>query len=176
MSKVTNLNPQVIELLKPIINNTTKLYYRKKYQQSQPAFSQIRLSESEAEKAAKRECIHMIFKADGSIDYIPEPCDQEGYKICPVCGRLIPLKFESKNEDTLMSAIEVVNQMVFFGTILGLRADAIKTLIGIKAVLPDVAQLVREINEYVKLDDSNRETMDTLGKEYGGHNSLSSWY
>lgn len=162
----TKLHPQVIELLKPIIMNTTKLYEKMKYANNYPVFGQIKNSESDEEKRIKRECVHMVFEPDGSIKYIPEDCDKPGYQKCPVCHKLVPLKFEEKNEETLLDSIDVLNQLVFFGAMLGLRADALKVIIGVKSVMPDLVQLNHELNDYVKLDSSNADSMENLAAEY----------
>lgn len=174
--KNNGLHPQVIELLKPIILNTTKLYIKKQQTLGIPAFSQISTHESDAEKNAKKECVHMIFTPTGEIEFIPEECaDKPGYKVCPVCDRYVPLKFEEKNVETLLDSIDVLNQLAFFGALLGLRADALKTIIGVKVVMPDIAKLVDQLNTYVKLDETNSETMDTFASEYTANKSYASW-
>ncbi len=160
------IDPQVIELLAPIIQNTTNLYKKQQLLETQPLYSQVRINDTEEEKRAKRECIHMIFTQDGSIEYIPKDCDKEGYKKCPVCKKYIPLKFEEKNVQTLLDAIDVINQVAFFGTMMKLRADRIKTLIALKSILPDVVQLAHEMNTYVALDQNNTDGMDSIGAEY----------
>ena len=129
-----------------------------------------------AEKKAKRECMHMIFNEDGTLKYIIEDCDKEGYKRCPVCKKYIPLKFEEKNVQTLLDAIDVLNQIAFFGAMENLKADRIKTLIALKAIMPDVVQLAHELNTYVTLDQNTTEGMDSIATEYTDRmTGLTSW-
>jgi len=170
------INPQVIELLVPIIQNTTNLYKKQKMLDAQPLYSQVRINDTEDEKRAKRECMHMIFNEDGTIKYIIEDCDKEGYKRCPVCKKYIPLKFEEKNVQTLLDAIDVLNQIAFFGAMENLKADRIKTLIALKAILPDVVQLAHELNTFVTLDQNTNEGMDSIATEYTDRMSgLTTW-
>lgn len=160
------LNPQVAELLKPIIMNTTMLYNKQQYASSMPVFSQISLKETDDEKKAKKECMHMIFNQNGLIEYILEECDRPGYKLCPVCKKYVPLEFKDEHVNVLLEAIDIINQLAFFGTLLGLRADGIKTLIGLKAVLPDVVTLLDQLNKYVRLDSKNADNLSSFASEY----------
>jgi hypothetical protein len=169
------INPQVVELLVPIIQNTTNLYKKQKMLDAQPLYSQVRINDTEDEKRAKRECMHMIFNEDGTLKYIPEDCDKEGYKRCPVCKKYIPLKFEEKNVQTLLDAIDVLNQIAFFGAMMNLKADRIKTLIALKAILPDVVQLAHELNTFVTLDQNTAESMDSIATEYTDRMGLTNW-
>ena len=65
-----------------------------------------------------------------------------------------------------MDAIAVVNQLVFFGLLNGLRAEPLETLISVKTQLPAAAQLLKELNQYVKNETQNNNDASNIGTEY----------
>ena len=48
----------------------------------------------------------------------------------------------------------------------GLKAEPIATLISIKSTLPSVAQLAKELNDFVKRETASNETVSNIGTEY----------
>lgn len=171
------IDPKVIEFIKPIILNTTRLYVKMKDQDSRP-FTRYRNSETDAEKQAKKECLHMIFNQEGKIEYILDTCESKpGYGVCAVCHKLVPYNFDENNENTMLDSIDVLNQLAFFAIILGLDINALKTIISMKATMPDVVQLVHEMNTYVRLTNSNNDAMNNgIGSLYGDPTKITNCY
>jgi hypothetical protein len=73
-----------------------------------------------------------------------------------------------------MDAIAVVNQLVFFGLLNGLRAEPLETLISVKTQLPAAAQLLKELNQYVKNETQNNNDASNIGTEYAIPNQFRS--
>ena len=48
----------------------------------------------------------------------------------------------------------------------GLKAEPVSTLISLKQTLPSVAQLAKDLNEFVKKENNSRETIANIGTEY----------
>ncbi len=121
-------------------------------------------NEPESVKEIKKSCVHITY--DGPEYRLRVEKTPDGKLVCRACGREINTKFDDSAVKTLMDAIAVVNQILLFGMLNGLKAEPIKTLISLKRTLPAAAQLMRELNEYVKRDDQNKEAELNIGAEY----------
>ena len=66
----------------------------------------------------------------------------------------------------LLDARKVVEQILWFGMINRLKPDVVATLIDMKKTLPAIAQIAAELNDYVKREETNNDTVDNLGSEY----------
>lgn len=153
------IHPSVDALIKPIIETMTKIDIA---QQSNPLVGSH--NEPDYIKEAKKSCVHITF--DGSDYKIRADKTSDGRLVCQVCGREIATAFDKNAVDILMQATKIINQIAFFGMLNGLMAEPLATLISIKRTLPAAAQLLSELNEYVKRDESNADTVNNIGVEY----------
>lgn len=153
------IHPSVDALIKPIIATMTKIDIA---QQSNPIVDPH--NEPEYIKEAKKSCVHITF--DGSDYKLRAAETDDGRLVCQVCGREIATKFDKSAVDTLMEATKVINQIVFFGMLNGLKAEPLATLISLKRALPAAAKLIAELNEYVKRDESSSDAVSNIGNEY----------
>lgn len=153
------IHPSVDALIKPIISTMTKIDIA---QQSNPIVGSH--NEPEYIKEAKKSCVHITY--DGSDYKFRAVETDDGRLVCQVCGREIATKFDKSAVDTLMEATKIINQIVFFGMLNGLKAEPLATLISLKRTLPAAAQLLAELNEYVKRDESNSDAVSNIGNEY----------
>lgn len=152
------IHPSVDALIKPIVYEMTKIDIA---QQTNPIIGSH--NEPDYIKEAKKSCVHITF--DGN-DYRLRT-EKRGDKLyCTVCGREINTKFDKSAVDTIMESIKVVNQLLLFGMLNGLKAEPIATLISLKRTLPSVAQILSELNEYVKIDEQSADSEKNIGIEY----------
>lgn len=157
------IHPSVDAIIKPIIAEMTKIDLA---QQTNPIIGAH--NEPEYIKEAKKSCVHITF--DGT-DYRPRiEKTADGKLLCRVCGREINTKFDKTAVDTLVEANKVINQLLFFGMINGLKAEPIANLISLKRTIPAAAQLLSELNEYVKRDESSTDSERNIGLEYNSGN------
>lgn len=156
---VNQVSPAVIEMLKPIIDAMTTVNMRQKFDQSLGPHT-----ESHDVKEMKKKCVHVIFEDN---DYhLAVKRQENGMLKCTVCGREINTKFDKDAVDTLMAAIPVLNGLVMFGMLIGLRPEPLNMLISLKSVLPSAAQLQLELNQFVNKTDKNADAVNNLGMEY----------
>lgn len=153
------IHPSVDAVIKPIVYDMTKIDIT---QQNNPALGAH--NEPDYVKEAKKSCVHITF--DGNDYRLRTQRNADGKLVCNVCGREINTTFDKTAVDTLMEATKVVNQILLFGMLNGLRAEPIQTLISLKKTLPAAAQLLSELNEYVKRDESNSDSVNNIGIEY----------
>lgn len=157
------IHPSVDALVKPIIATMTKIDIA---QQSNPIVGSN--NEPDYIKEAKKSCVHITF--DGSDYKLRVAKTNDDRLVCQVCGREIATKFDKHAVDTLMEATKIINQIAFFGMLNGLKAEPLATLISLKKTLPAAAQLLSELNEYVKRDESNSDAVSNIGVEYNSPN------
>lgn len=153
------IHPSVDALIKPIIYDMTKIDIA---QRTNPIIGSH--NEPLGVKQRKKSCVHITF--DNNEYRLRAHKNADGKLVCDVCGRVINTKFDQSAVDTLYAANEVFNQLVFFGMLNGLKAEPLATLISIKEAIPDAAQLLTEMNEYVKRDNSASESERNIGTEY----------
>lgn len=156
---MVQIHPAVRAIMEPIIDQMTQIYIRNKaYPMVGPH------TESEAEKLIKRRCVHYIKNQSGEIVMPIEKID--GDWICQACGRKINLKFNQDCVDSIMRTIEVLDGLVAFAPQQKLQAEPLRSLIDIKELLPLVAKLQAELNEFVKRDDSANAATGSLTADY----------
>ena len=157
----TNLkiNPAVDAVIKPIVYDMTRIDIA---QRTNPIIGTH--NEPDYIKETKKRCVHIIFE-NGEYR-LATAKNSEGKLVCRACGRTIGVKFDSSAVDTLTNAIEVINQLLLFGMLNGLRAEPIETLISLKSTLPAAAQILKELNEYVKRDNAAADDAGNFGTEY----------
>lgn len=153
------IHPSVDALIKPIVHEMTKIYLTEK---QNPVIGQH--NEPPYIKEMKKACVHIVF--EGNEFKIPHHRDENGKLICDACGREIATKFDNTAVDKITDCITVINQLLFFGMINGLKAEPINTLISLKKALPGVAQLMRELNEYIKREEATKDSERNIGAEY----------
>ena len=61
---------------------------------------------------------------------------------------------------------KVVNQIVMFGILQGLRLDPIKTLISVKHVLPDISALALSLGQFMTSGTNSVESLGDIGSEF----------
>lgn len=153
------IHPSVDAVIKDIVYDLTTIDIT---QQSNPMLGCH--NEPEAVKEKKKECVHITY--DGNDYRLRTKKTAEGKLICEVCGREINTKFDNSAIETLMDATKVINQILLFGMLNGLSAAPIMTLISLKKTLPAAAQLLKELNEYVKRDEAAADSERNIGVEY----------
>ena len=157
--ELMKISPDVIQVIKPIIDDMSKIDLEQRMNanlgpQNEPI----------AVKEIKKSCVHIIWT--GRDFQISVKKTDDGRLVCTACGREICQKFDKSSVDAIMNAIPVVNQVLFFGMLNGMKAEPIQTLISLKRTLPAVAQLAHELNEYVSRSDKASEALDNIGAEY----------
>lgn len=165
MATNLKIHPTVDAVIKPIVYDMTRIDIT---QRTNPVIGTN--NEPEFVREMKKQCVHIIFE-NGEFRLATSKND-EGKLVCRACGRVINTKFDKTAVEKIMDCIEVINQILFFGMLNGLRAEPIQTLISIKKTLPAAAQLLNELNEFVKRDDSAAESASNIGAEYAIHNSM----
>ena len=153
------IHPNVDAVIKPIVYEMTRIDIAQK---SNPIIGSQ--NEPDYIKETKKKCVHIIFE-NGEFRLATKRND-DGKLVCTACGRTINTKFDQSAVDTITAAIEVVNQVLFFGLLNGLRAEPLETLISIKTQLPAAAQLLKELNLYVKNENQNNDDSSNIGLEY----------
>jgi hypothetical protein len=153
------IHPSVDAIIKPIVYEMTRIDIAQK---TNPIIGSQ--NEPDYIKETKKKCVHIIFE-NGEFRLATQK-NAEGKLVCRACGRVIGTKFDQTSVDAISNAIEVVNQVLLFGLLNGLRAEVIQTLISVKAVLPSVNQLLSELNEYVKRDNAAANDASNIGTEY----------
>ena len=158
------IDPQVDAVIKPIIYEMTKIDIA---QQSNPVIGTD--NEPKVYKEKKKECVHITY--DGNDFRLRTEMTPEGKLVCRVCGREIGTKFDRSSVDAITECLKVVNQIVVFGLVNGLRAEPLLTLLSLKRTLPAVAQLMAELNEYVKREEANTDAEKNIGYGYTINNN-----
>lgn len=159
------IHPSVDALIKPIVYEITKIHIAQK---TNPSIGSH--NEPEAVKLKKRDCVHVLF--DGQEYRIGANKTADGRLVCDGCGREIATKFDKSGVDTITNTIAVINQLTLFGLLNGLKAEPLAALIQLKKLLPEAAQLLSELNEYVKRDNSTSNAEKNIGTEYNTPNSF----
>lgn len=156
------LNVEVKEYIAPIVDGMTRIYETNKHT-SPLVGGQY---DNENIKMLKRDCVHIIrdYKTGKFVLAIKKT--NEGKIVCQACGREVSTDFGENAQNTLSEAEKVINQVVVFGMMNGLEKDALKTLISIKHVLPDVMKLVGELGVFVQKSTTSNENLGDIGSEY----------
>lgn len=158
------IHPSVDAVIKPIIQEMTRIWRAKQYD---PNMIGVTKNENEFIKEKKKECVHLIYDTDINEYRMATKRDKDNGLICEACDREINTKFDESAVKTLTDAVKVVNQLLLFGMVNGLRAEPIAALISLKKMLPAAAQLLKELNEYVARDNKASESTANIGDIYG---------
>lgn len=153
------IHPQVDAVIKPIVYEMTRINIAQK---TNPIIGSH--NEPEYVKETKKKCVHIVFE-NGEYKLATEK-NADGKLVCTACGRVINTKFDDNAVKTLTDAIEVINQLLLFGMLNGLRAEPIEALISLKSMLPAASKLLKELNEYVKRDNASANDASNIGAEY----------
>jgi hypothetical protein len=153
------INPNVQRLITPIVQRMTSIYITER---SNPVIGNT--NHNDQYKREKQECVHIIFDGNSPVCKLEKTPD--GKLKCAACGREIYSKFDGSNVKALLEARQVVEQVMYFGMVNNLNADIVAGCIDMKKMLPDLAQIAAELNEYVKREDSNTDTVNNVGNEY----------
>lgn len=153
------IHPAVRAVMEPIIDQMTQISMRNKM------YPEVgKHNEPEAEKQIKRRCVHWIKDQNGEISM---PIEKVGDKYrCTACGRPINLNFNEESVETLVKAIEIIDGLVMLAPQMKIMAGPLQSLISIKEVLPLVATLQQQFNEFVKRDDSANAASGSLTGDY----------
>lgn len=161
------INPNVQRLISPIMQRMTSIYITERYN---PVIGNQ--NRGDQYKREKQECVHMIFNGNTPECKLEKTSD--GRLKCTACGREIYVKFDGSNVTALLEARKVVEQIMFFGMINNLNPDIVAACIDMKKMLPDLAQIASELNDYVKREETNTDTIQNFGTEY--RNSITSGF
>lgn len=154
------IHPDVNQLIQPIVFNMTKI----KLSQAQQARIYGRSNEPDDIKLQKRSCVHIMY--DGSGFALAARRADDGKLVCECCGREINTTFDDDAVNKITDALPVINQLLMFGMLHGMQRKPIENLIVIKNLLPDAAQMMKELCEFVKSENARASTMDNVGHEY----------
>lgn len=159
-------HPSTYQLVEPIIGQITNIYIK---QSTYPMIGPN--NEPEQDKLVKQLCVHYVFdgsQTDANQMHLVSMLDrnEKGELYCKACGRKISTQFNEESIDILMKAIEEINKIIYFGPINGLKTECVKELLDLKRGLPIAAQLSKTLNEFVKRDDSNAQSVNGLANEY----------
>lgn len=158
---VNKVHPDVNQLIQPIVYDMTRI----KLMQSQQMNRVVgKNNEPEDVKLRKRSCVHILY--DGSDFQIAAKTNKEGKLVCECCGREIGTKFDDDAVKKISDALPVINQLLLFGMMNGLQRKPIENLLVLKNLIPDAAQLMSNLCEYVKNENERASTKDNVGYEY----------
>lgn len=153
------INPNVKRLIEPIMVRMTNIYITERYT---PVIGNQ--NRGDQFKREKQECVHIIF--NGSTPEVKLDKTADGRLKCAACGREVYTKFDGSNVNALLEARKVIEQIMFFGMINDLNPDIVSACIEMKKMIPDLAQIAAELNEYVKREETNVDTVQNIGNEY----------
>lgn len=151
------INPQVMQLVSPIIETMTQYDM---FQKSSPAFGmwdpKNSLDDYQKKRfdEAKKNCVHLIRDINsGQLVPTLEEHDESKFK-CRLCGRLVYKKFDKSAIDIITESVAVLNMLTFFGMSLNLSAEQMSKIIFIKSSMKEINELVAMLNKFVKEEDS----------------------
>ena len=153
------INPNVQRLITPIMQRMTSIYITEKYT---PVIGNQ--NRGDQYKREKQECVHLIFDGQEPVSKLEKTAD--GKLKCRACGREVCAKFDGTNVNALLEARKVVEQVMYFGMINNLNPEIISVCIDMKKLLPQLAPVAAELNDYVKREETNVDTIQNIGNEY----------
>lgn len=155
-----NLSKDVLETIKPILLDMTKINY------VQNTYRNIRSESVPAwVTAAKRSCVHVVLDSRGAAQLALDH-RSDGKLYCTACGRVINQTFDDTAVNKLMDALEVLNQVTIFGLIHNMDSQVLNALVATKSVFPDIAQVTKELNTTVNNNNKNDQSLNAFGNEY----------
>lgn len=156
---MNKLNPSVDAIVRPIIHDMTQI---KIAQATNPLISKN--NEPENIKQYKKKCVHVVF--DGKEYVIDTDRNAKGELVCETCGRKINTTFGKEEIEILNKSITILDQMVLFGLVKGLRAEPLQLLIQLKSSMPSAITLMNELSTFINEEDKANSTMINIGSEY----------
>ena len=153
------IDPKVQQLVTPIMQRMTAIYMTEKMT---PVIGNA--GNNDQHKQEKQECVHLIFNQNSPECKLNKTPD--GKLKCDACGREVYTKFDGSNVTVLLDARKVIEQIMFFGMVNNLKPDIVAACIDMKKMLPALAQVAAELNEYVKREETNIDTVGNVGDEY----------
>jgi hypothetical protein len=151
------INPQVMQLVSPIIETMTQYDM---FQKSSPAFgmwypkNSLDDYQKKRFEEAKKNCVHLIRDINnGQLVPTLEEFDDSKFK-CRLCGRLVYKKFDKSAVDIILDSVAVLNMLAFFGMSLNISAEQMSKIIFIKSSMKEINELVGMLNKFVKEEDS----------------------
>ena len=168
MAGMLKCHPNVDAVIRPIMEGMTELDIRTKMN----PIAAVQ-NENDQIKKFKRQCVHFTFK-NGMEPCLRTKRNSEGVLVCEVCNRPIYTKFDDTAIQKITDCISVINQILLFGLMNGLMHDRVQLLISLKCALPEAAVLSKQLNDFVKRDNSSADSADNLGAEYlvNGYRSI----
>ena len=166
---IKEINPDVINLIKPIVETMTR-----NYMVEQQMKGQVGPNQPEMHKAEKLRCVHLIWKGlePEPAMYITTDDKGERHMKCYLCQREIGMNFDDTAIKKLLDARTVIEQVMFYGMINHMQADKVEMLIQMKSIIPYIAQMAQNLNKFVAKDDSYQDSIGNVGREY--RNSITS--
>lgn len=153
------IDPNIQRLITPIMTRMTSIYITER---QRPVIGNQQ--HSDQYKREKQECVHIIF--DGNRpECMLKKVNDETLK-CAACGREVCIKFDGSNVQTLLDARKVIEQLMFFGMVNNMNPEIIMACIDMKKMLPDLAQITAELNDYVQREETNIDNVSNIGAEY----------
>lgn len=157
------IDPNVQRIITPIMTRMTAIYITEK---QQPVIGAPQRNDQY--RREKQECVHFIFNGNTPDCRLRKVTGNNGVETlkCDACGREVCLKFDGENVKTLQAARAVVDQLLFFGMVNNMNPEIIMACIDLKKILPDLAQITAELNEYVTREEKNIDNVSNIGAEY----------
>ena len=159
LNKVT---PEINNLIQPIVFNMTRIHLFE--EQQKDSYGQVQTQEPPEWREEKKRCVHIFYNGQGYD--IAANYNSEGKLVCECCGREINTKFDNDSYEKLVDTIPILNQLVLFGLIHGLKKPLLQNIILVKSMMPDIAQLMKNMNEFIKNENSKMSAQDNVGAEY----------
>lgn len=156
------VNKDVVEVISPIIEGMTRIYETNKH--TKPLVGGQ--FDNDNVTMLKRDCVHIILDLQNGKYTLAAKKTNDGKLVCQACGREISTEFGDNAVAKLADAEKVINQIVIFGMMNGLDVKAVKTLISIKHVLPDVMKLAGELGVFVQKSSNSTESLGDIGSEF----------
>lgn len=156
------MNREVHEYIRPIVDGMTNIYETNKHVRPQIGGNY----ENESTKMIKRDCVHLITDNTSGKAMLAVRKTNEGKLVCQACGKEISTDFGKDAEKIVDDFEKVVNQLVMFGMLQGLRLDPIKTLISVKHVLPDISALALSLGQFMTSGTNSVESLGDIGSEF----------
>ena len=157
---LNKIAPEINQLIQPIVFNMTRIHLTEEQQKN--TYGQFQ--EPPEWREEKKKCVHILFNGSGYD--IAASYNSEGKLMCKCCGREINTKFDNDAYERLVAAIPVLNQLTLFGLIHGLKKPLLQNIILLKQMMPDAAQLMKSMNEFVKNETTRMSAQDNVGAEY----------
>ena len=162
---VENIHPDVMNLLKPIIDANTMIMMGDLQNRQGWYPNPI---EAQKIKNAKLCCVHLAWIDGKATPQLETVIDKDGktHLKCKMCDREIGMEFSKDMVKTLLDARKIVEQIMYVGMMNHMSAPNLNLLIQMKSVLPYVVQMFDNLTGFVSKDDSLNDSVQNVGIEY----------